>query len=375
MQRPFLIGWVLLLSFLSSSPLQAETKVLTAEGTYTMGEGETMTFAESMALQKAKQTALEQAGTYMESFTKVQNYQLTAEEIQTIAGGVLQTEVLEKNRELIGDGIRLFVKIKATVTTDRVAELVQRIKDKNVTEEYKKLQGDYARLTKEIEAFKEVVAKTPTGSKRTEALDKIREGEKVFAVIQKREGIFFERLISGEALFSKAQAILDEKRVCAQKRKDALGNLYRRILSQGYVITVGEPEINMATKNPEEAELTVPMTVTVNNAMRSEVAQANNLLCGKLGYAEYRDFETRLNNLMIALEGSQHSGDSHACYINTLGLNMLDIDEDRLLLEIRSLRFKATMKVPLNKLREFRAIRGKLIDEKAGYSCVIHDQR
>lgn len=52
----------------------AETKILTAEGTYTMGEGETMTFAESMAIQKAKQTALEQAGTYVESYTKVQNY-------------------------------------------------------------------------------------------------------------------------------------------------------------------------------------------------------------------------------------------------------------------------------------------------------------
>ncbi len=53
---------LLLISFCISSipcPGHAETKVLTAEDTYTMGEGETMTFAESMALQKAKQAALE----------------------------------------------------------------------------------------------------------------------------------------------------------------------------------------------------------------------------------------------------------------------------------------------------------------------------
>ena len=73
----------------------AETKILTAEAAYTMGDGETPSFAEAMALQKAKQLALEQAGTYVESYTKIQNLDLTVEEIQTIAGGVVQVDVLE----------------------------------------------------------------------------------------------------------------------------------------------------------------------------------------------------------------------------------------------------------------------------------------
>ncbi|MEW6542328.1 MAG: hypothetical protein AB1411_01820 [Nitrospirota bacterium] len=105
--RSAILTLPILLSLSLPLPAHADTKVLTAEGTYTMGEGETMTFAESMALQKAKQVALEQAGTYVESYTKVQNYQLTAEEIQTIAGGVLQVEVLDKTRTLVGDGILL----------------------------------------------------------------------------------------------------------------------------------------------------------------------------------------------------------------------------------------------------------------------------
>ena len=84
---------LLLVALLIPSLAQAETKVLTAEATYTMGDGETPSFAEVMALQKAKQMALEQAGTYVESYTKVQNLNLTTEEIQTIAGGVLQVEV------------------------------------------------------------------------------------------------------------------------------------------------------------------------------------------------------------------------------------------------------------------------------------------
>ena len=96
-------------------PVLAETKVLTAEATYTMGDGETPSFSEAMALQKAKQIALEQAGTYVESYTKVQNYNLTSEEIQTIAGGVLQVEVLDKSRTLIGEGLRFYIKIKGEI--------------------------------------------------------------------------------------------------------------------------------------------------------------------------------------------------------------------------------------------------------------------
>ncbi len=95
-----------------------------------------------MVLQKAKQMALEQAGTHVESYTKTQNLDLTTDEVQTIAGGVLQVEIQEKERSLVGDGLQLFVKIKATVTTDKMEELAQRIKGKNVAEEDKKLQDE-----------------------------------------------------------------------------------------------------------------------------------------------------------------------------------------------------------------------------------------
>lgn len=156
----------------------AEIKVLTAEAAYTMGDGETPSFAEALVLQKAKQMALEQAGTYVESYTKTQNLDLTTGEVQTIAGGVLQVEIQEKERSLVGDGLQLFVKIKATMTTDKMEELAQRIKGKNVAEEDKKLQDDYARLSKEIERWKQLVVKTPAGSDRDAALDEIREREK-----------------------------------------------------------------------------------------------------------------------------------------------------------------------------------------------------
>ena len=128
--------------FLASfSPAYADTKSLTADASYIMGDGETPDFAEARALQKAKQAALEEAGTYVQSYTKVQNLDLTTEEIQTVAGGVLQVEVLEKTRSLVADGLRFHTKIKATVTTEKMEELARRIKGKNVAEEYQKLFG------------------------------------------------------------------------------------------------------------------------------------------------------------------------------------------------------------------------------------------
>ena len=56
-----------ILILVSVSPVYALTKILTAEATYIMGDGETPSFAEAMALQKAKQSALEEAGTYVQS--------------------------------------------------------------------------------------------------------------------------------------------------------------------------------------------------------------------------------------------------------------------------------------------------------------------
>ena len=235
-----------------------------------MGDGETPSFAEAMALQKAKQLALEQAGTYVESYTKVQNFNLTSEEIQTIAGGVLQVEVLDKKRELIGDGLRHYVKIKATVTTDKMEELAQRIKGKNVAEEYQKLQADYARLNVEIENWKQLIARTPPGPEREAALNQIRERENAFTTAQKTEAALFERLVSGETLVMRAQ---DERAT--------VDSLFQKILEQGYLITVGDPTLHMIGTSPaSDMKLRVPVTLQTSETIRLAIEQTAQSLGG-----------------------------------------------------------------------------------------------
>jgi hypothetical protein len=241
----------------------AETKVLTAEATYLMGDGETPSFAEAMALQKAKQMALEQAGTYVESYTKFQNLDLTTEEIQTIAGGVLQVEVLDKSRTLIGDGLRFFVKIKTTVTTDKMEELAQRIKGKNVAEEYKSLKEEFTRLNNEIESLKRLIARTPTGPDREAALLQILEREKAFNAARKSEAAFFASLISGEAL---VRAAVDEKA--------EIDNLINTIRDSGFVIEIGKMAAHPVSDSPKDLILTVPLTLKITKTLLPTLVKA-----------------------------------------------------------------------------------------------------
>src|SRR3972149_4677937 len=64
--------WVIIIALFLFFPSFgfAEVKEIVSEGTYNMGDGETPGVAESRALLQAKRIALEQAGTYVESWTK-----------------------------------------------------------------------------------------------------------------------------------------------------------------------------------------------------------------------------------------------------------------------------------------------------------------
>ena len=273
----FRLASLCVLFLASVSPAYADTKTLTADASYIMGDGETPVFAEARALQKAKQTALEEAGTYVQSYTKVQNLDLTTEEIQTIAGGVLQVEVLEKTRSLVSDGLRFYTKIKATVTTEKMEELARRIKGKNVAEEYTKLQSEYARLSRELESWKQRAAQTTQGPERNAALDQIREQEKDFARVQQSEAALFRRLVSGQQLAEQAS-----------RDKDIIDRLLETILTSGYIVTVGDMQAAAASGRPDQLVLRVPLTIQVSKTLLKAVSHAANVLGGSV----QPDFQT-----------------------------------------------------------------------------------
>lgn len=268
---------VLLLA--SVSPVYADTKTLTADASYIMGDGETPSFAEAMALQKAKQTALEEAGTYVQSYTKSVNQDLTKDEIQTLAGGVMQVEVLEKARSIVADGFRFYTKIKATVTTDKMEELALRIKGKNVAVEYTQLQDEYARLSRELANWKQRAAKAPQGMEREAALDQIREEAKAFARAQQREAEFFQRVVSGKQLVQRAD-----------REREIIDGLIQTIVRSGYVMTVGNIKALPLSGKSDTLVINVPLTMKVSDSLHEAATIATQALGG-----------TVLTNLTVSL--------------------------------------------------------------------------
>jgi tetratricopeptide (TPR) repeat protein len=168
------------LFLLSPSHGFAQIKEIVSEGAYNMGDGETPSVAESRALLNAKRVALEQAGTYVESYTKVKNMWVTEDEIQVLASGIMEVEILDKKRTIAGDGFRFWVKIKARVNPDKIAEMAKKVKEKSVVDDYKKIQEAYDKSQREIEELKKQLAKAKGDKEKKQVEAKISDDERMF---------------------------------------------------------------------------------------------------------------------------------------------------------------------------------------------------
>src|SRR3989338_3085393 len=178
--------WVIIIALFLFLPLHsfAEVKEIISEGTYNMGDGETPSVAESRALLQAKRTALEEAGTYVESYTKVENLQLTKDEIQVLASGIMEVEFLDKKRTIVGDGFHFWVQIKARVNPDKIEEMAKRVKEKSVVDDYKKIQEAYDKSQKDIEELKKQLAQAKGEKEKKQVEAKITDEERLFEANQ-----------------------------------------------------------------------------------------------------------------------------------------------------------------------------------------------
>ncbi|HWR41667.1 hypothetical protein [Sporomusa sp.] len=115
-----------------------------------MGDGETPDVAEERALVHAKRAAIEQSGSYLESYTEVVGQKLTKDEIRVISAGLVKVEVVEKTISIQEKGgINFGVKIKAVVNTDNMMSMVSRMRDRSMTDKYNEVQQKYDSLQKE----------------------------------------------------------------------------------------------------------------------------------------------------------------------------------------------------------------------------------
>ncbi len=190
----------------------AETTEIISEGMYIMGDGETPIIAEGKALEQAKRTAVEQAGTYVKSYSKVKNFQIAEDEVQILASGIMEVTVIDKKRAMAEDAIKFWVKIKALVHPDRMEIMAERIRDQGLAEDYGKIKEAYEKSQKEIDGLKKQLAATKDEANRKQIVAKITAEEKTFTKgRQFDEGV---RLVMtnrpDEAIKAFSQAIADD---------------------------------------------------------------------------------------------------------------------------------------------------------------------
>ncbi|MEO8046741.1 MAG: tetratricopeptide repeat protein, partial [Nitrospirota bacterium] len=154
-----------------------QVKTIVTESTYNMGDDETPLIAEARALTQAKRAALEQAGIYVQSYTRVRDSDLTTDEIEAVTAGFMEVEVLEKKRTIVREGVQVYVKVRCVIRPDRADALLRRLGETSsvqrdaLAEGQQRLQQDQARLTQEVEKLTGQLARSEAGAKDRPASD------------------------------------------------------------------------------------------------------------------------------------------------------------------------------------------------------------
>lgn len=167
---------------LTSLPSQslAETNIVFAKHKTVMGDNDSRNDARQICFLEAKRRVLEKAGTYIESYTSVENFRLTKDEISTYAAALLKVEIVKEEWKLEGESLAVVMNVKATVDADYVEKQISKIKRdvslaKSLKEQQQKmdeLEKKIAVLQRELESASQATA-LPLRKKRLDALEDI----------------------------------------------------------------------------------------------------------------------------------------------------------------------------------------------------------
>ena len=129
----------------------AKTKVFEREYRYQASEADSKLSCRIIALEQVKRLLLEELGTYLESETKVSDFQLTTDQITTLTAGIVRTEILSENWD--GEVYRLSAKIEAdpNQVIESISSLMQ---DRNKNRQLEKSRAKTEQYLKEIEHLK-----------------------------------------------------------------------------------------------------------------------------------------------------------------------------------------------------------------------------
>lgn len=123
------------------------------------------------AMTRAKFEVLERAGTYLESLSEVENAILTRDEVTALAGGVLNTEVVQKqnyaNDKTFGILLTTRIEVNSDFLKQRMDKLLQ---DRTLLQKYNEIQQREHELLEKIKQLEEANRSMSTTSPQAAAL-------------------------------------------------------------------------------------------------------------------------------------------------------------------------------------------------------------
>ena len=144
--RRFLAVLLVSLLYLSSaSQVFAEVQEFSAEGEYRLGDRDSREFAKTMALSDAKRKIIEQVGVYVESYTNIEDFKITSDNVVTAANALIKIKDEKVEFHENGTICRSFV--VATIDTE------------NIVETLKKIEASRDSINKDKDKDKEIILK------------------------------------------------------------------------------------------------------------------------------------------------------------------------------------------------------------------------
>src|SRR5690349_6617149 len=152
---------------IAPATLAASTKTVIAEAQYAMADGDTLASAEEKVLQRAQRRAVEEAGVYLEStfYDLEREWQgrtvrNTSWQIRTIAAAVTETEILDSRRSFENDRPVFFMRIRANVDLQNLADAVRRLQSEaQMARHFRELQQENQHLRAQLREIQQ----EPTG--------------------------------------------------------------------------------------------------------------------------------------------------------------------------------------------------------------------
>jgi hypothetical protein len=109
--------------------IHAETVI--TEGIAFIGSGITLEDAKLIALNDARQKAVNSLGAVVESETSLVNYKLSKDESRTISSSIMASEILQTRKEVIDNSFVLKIKVRFDISTSSLRNAFKHYQDKS----------------------------------------------------------------------------------------------------------------------------------------------------------------------------------------------------------------------------------------------------